>query len=140
ASPGRVKHSRAVYLVPKRHQGEVRERLTHPLAFLRLHDEHEEAAAASAAEFATFSTCLKGPRVMAVDLRGGNLGSDTPLQHPAAVKSLAHLLELDVLTGAEGTKLIGVVAHVPEDVQVSRRVAPLLGEPQGGRALIAGTG
>src|SRR5207245_10830165 len=91
-SAGRVKHSRAVYLVPKRHQGEVRERLTHPLAFLRLHDEHEEAAAASAAEFATFSTCLKGPRVMAVDIRGGNLESKPPLQHPAAVKSLAHLL------------------------------------------------
>src|SRR6202521_543003 len=89
ASSRRVEHPRAVDLVAERHKGELRQRLSHLFAVLRLDDEHEEAAAASAAEFAAFSPRLDGARIVAVDLCGRNLGGETALQIPAAVKSFA---------------------------------------------------
>src|SRR5437660_1669743 len=117
-----------MHLVAERHKSELRQRLSHLLALLRLDDEHEEAAAASAAELAAFSPRLDGARIVAVDLCGRNLGGETALQIPAAVKSFAQFLKVDMRTGAERPHLVGLVAHASQHVEVSRRIALLLGE------------
>src|SRR5262249_56290946 len=83
------------------------------LAFFRLHHKQKKAAPAGAAKPAPLGPRRNGALVIVVDVPSGNPGGEAPLHRPAAVKSLAQLLEVDKPAGTERAKLVRVVAHVP---------------------------
>src|SRR5262249_26924985 len=93
----------------------------------RLHHKHKKAASAGAAKPAPLGPRRNGALVIVVDVPSGNPGGEAPLHRPAAVKSLAQLLEVDKAAGTERAKLVRVVAHVPEHLGVWLCVPFLLG-------------
>ena len=120
-----------MHLVAQAHRFQAAECLTYRLAPLRSYKEHQEAAAAGAAQLAAFGSRRHGSIIVAIDLRCGDLRAEPPLELPAFMEKPAQAFYIDLGATEQLPELVRLAAHLYENIQVCGCSA-LLFEQHGG--------
>jgi len=128
------KQPRSVRLVADFDLGHVVQCLPHGRLAVRVHNQHQESAAASAAQLSSRGACIDCPFVPHVDAIGADAARKDALDAPRLVKCAADLDGIHAIV-QDSSEAVRVVTERPQCRQSRRDVLPLFGEDAAGAAL-----